>query len=201
MKKTLSPAADRVFLEPDILRPLSWEELFRNPEQVILDLGAGDGGFTLAYARQRPAAGVLAVERLLGRARKIARRAARPGEETPNVRVLRLESAYVLERLCPPASVDEIHLLFPDPWPKRRHHERRTLQLPFLAAAARVLKPGGLFRFVTDDPPYAEHGREVCAAAPGYAPGASDWDFPQTDFEAAFRAEGKPIHTVLLRKA
>ena len=190
-------AASSSLIVPDILRPLRWEEVFgpeRGGQPVALDLGAGDGGFALAYARQRPELNVLAVERLMGRARKIARRGQR--QELRNLRALRLESGYVVERLCAPASVDEIHLLFPDPWPKRRHWERRIVQPAFLAAAARALKPQGLFRLVTDHADYFAHSLDVFAAAPFFArgPDSAVGSYPMTDFETGFRAEGKEVH-------
>ena len=192
-------------LSLNILEPLRWEAIF-SPERaanlVALDLGAGDGGFALAYAKLRPELNILAVERLLGRARKIARKADRNG--LPNLRALRLETAYVVERLCPPASIDEMHLLFPDPWPKRRHWERRILQVPFLETAARALKPGGVFRFVTDHVDYFAHGLEVFAAPSSCEQfervEGEPFPYPHTDFESGFRAEGKPINGGVWRR-
>ena len=196
---TASPAPLPALLPVNILDPLDWAAVFGNAHPVALDLGAGDGGFAAAYAALRPELNILAVERLLGRVRKIARKAQR--RELGNLRVLRLETGYVVERLCPPASVDEMHLLFPDPWPKRRHWGRRMFQAPFLEVAARALKPGGKFRFVTDHPEYAAHAREVVPLVLGtYEEIADDFPYPQTDFEAQFRTEGKAIHSVVLRK-
>jgi len=196
---TISPAPFAL-LPPNILEVLRWEEIFGNAHPVALDLGAGDGGFALAYAEARPDLNLVAVERLLGRVRKIARRAER--RELRNLRVLRLESSYVLERLCPPGSVSEIHLLFPDPWPKRRHWDRRLLQVPFLELAARALRPGGAFRFVTDHAAYFEHGLEVFAQSPQFVRDDAEpaVPYPCTDFERGFRAEGKPIQGGVWRK-
>jgi tRNA (guanine-N7-)-methyltransferase len=186
-------------LPVNILDPLDWGAVFGNGNPVALDLGAGDGGFAAAYAKLCPELNVLAVERLLGRVRKIARKAQR--QELANLRVLRLESGYVVDRLCPPGSVNEMHLLFPDPWPKRRHWGRRLFQVPFLEIAARALKPGGKFRFVTDHPDYAAHAREVVPlVAATYEEIADEFPYPHTDFEAGFRAEGKAIHSVILRR-
>ena len=196
-----SPApAPFALLPPNILEVLRWEAIFGNSHPVALDLGAGDGGFALAYARARPDLNLVAVERLLGRVRKIARRAERG--ELRNLRVLRLESSYVVERLCAPGSVSEIHLLFPDPWPKRRHWERRLLQVPFLQLAAQALRPGGAFRFVTDYAEYFQHGLEVFAQSPQFIRVEEDpaLPYPPTDFERGFRAEGKPIHGGVWRK-
>lgn len=199
MTTDASPAPLPALLPPNILDPLDWAAIYGNRNPVALDLGAGDGGFAAAYAALRPDLNILAVERLLGRVRKIAKKAQR--RELANLRVLRLETAYVVERLCPPGSVDEMHLLFADPWPKRRHWERRMFQAPFLEIAARALKPGGKFRFVTDHPGYAEHALEVVPLVLGtYEEIQDDFPYPHTDFEAQFRAEGKPIHSIILRR-
>src|SRR5271156_4024800 len=87
----------------DICARIDWRELFGNDHPVELDLGAGDGGFALAYAGQRPEINLLAVERLLGRVRKIEKRAARAGLN--NLRVLRLEFGYTVRFLLPSGSI------------------------------------------------------------------------------------------------
>jgi len=124
----------------DICRRLDWRALFGNDRPVELDLGAGDGGFALAYAQQHPDTNLLAVERLLGRVRKIEKRAARA--KLANVRVLRLEFGYTVRYLLPPESVSIAHIMFPDPWPKRRHWPRRLMQPDFVRDLAAALQPG-----------------------------------------------------------
>src|SRR5271170_5893614 len=131
----------------DICQRLDWRELFGNDHPVELDLGAGAGGFALAYARQYPEINLLAGERLLGRVRKIEKRAARAGLD--NLRVLRLESGYTVRYLLPSESVSIAHILFPDPWPKRRHWPRRLVQAGFVRDLAAALRPGGELRFTT----------------------------------------------------
>src|SRR5271168_3085096 len=96
----------------DICRRFDWRELFGNERPIELDLGAGDGGFALAYAKQHPEINLLAVERLLGRVRKIEKRAARVG--LANLRVLRLEFGYFVKYILPPDSVSVAHIMFPD---------------------------------------------------------------------------------------
>lgn len=171
------------------------------PRHVEVDLGAGDGGFVVERARRHPECDFLAVERLLGRVRKIARRATRAG--LGNVRVLRIEASYAAEWLLPPGSVDAITVLFPDPWPKRRHHKNRLVQAEFLDACARALKPGGWLGLKTDDAPYFVHIREVAAAnrllVPWEEARAEELLPETTDFERDFLREGKPIHFLALR--
>ena len=74
-----------------------------------------------------------------------------------NVRVICEDAVQVLQRRVPDASLDEVLLYFPDPWPKKRHHKRRIVQPAFVELVARKLKPGGVLRMATDWQPYAEH--------------------------------------------
>ncbi|MCX6934889.1 MAG: tRNA (guanosine(46)-N7)-methyltransferase TrmB, partial [Verrucomicrobia bacterium] len=97
-----------------------WGEVFGRTAPLEVYLGAGDGVYAEARAQREPERDFVAVERLLGRATKIAKKAVRNG--LTNLRVLRLESWYFIKNLCPPGSLDAITLRYPDPWPKRRHH-------------------------------------------------------------------------------
>src|SRR5204863_9950580 len=83
-----------------------------------------------------------------GRLQSAGGRAARQG--VTNVRVLRVETSYAVEYLLPPGSASVIHLLFPDPWPKKRHERRRIVTKDFLAAVQRLLVPAGCLRIATD---------------------------------------------------
>lgn len=178
----------------DICQRLDWREIFGNERRVEVDLGAGDGGFALAYAGQHPEVNLLAVERLLGRARKIEKRAARGKLE--NLRVLRLEFGYTVRYLLPPETVSIAHILFPDPWPKRRHWPRRLMQPGFVRDLAVALRPGGELRFTTDHAPYFETAQEAVAEAAALKR-AEEWDWPadpKTDFQQTFDAEGRATY-------
>ncbi len=178
-------------LVTDICRRFDWREIFGNEQSIELDLGAGDGGFAIAYAQQHPEINLLAVERLLGRVRKIEKRAARVG--LANLRVLRLEFGYTVRYLLPPASVSVAHVMFPDPWPKRRHWDRRLVQPAFVRDVAAALRPGGEFRFTTDHADYFETAQAAVAEA-GVLERAPEWDWsrdPKTDFQQSFEAEGR----------
>ena len=169
-----------------------------------IDVGSGDGAFLLALARLHPERNFLGIERLLGRVRKTCRRAARLG--LSNVRMLRIESSYAVRRLLPQNSVARFHILFPDPWPKRRHWPRRLIQSDFLDAVSDALATGGELRIKTDDAPYFQHIRAVLKTRSDFRemPWPDETDaaenYPQTAFERGFVARGLPIHRVRLVK-
>jgi len=161
---------------------------------VELDLGAGDGIYVEARARREPDRDFVAVERLLGRATKIAKKAVRGG--LGNLRVLRLESAYFLKNLCAAGSVDVITLRYPDPWPKRRHHGNRILTRDFAADAARASRRGGRFQLTTDDREYFEWACREVEAGPGWRADLewSGQDEPTSEFEDKFKEEGRAVY-------
>jgi tRNA (guanine-N7-)-methyltransferase len=106
----------------------------------------------------------------------------------------------------PDASLGRVFILFPDPWPKTRHHKRRFIQTETLDTFARVLKPGSELRFASDDAPYVEWTLERLMAHPAFewtARGPSDWltrpeDWPPTRYEAK-ALHGKPAYLRFLR--
>jgi tRNA (guanine-N7-)-methyltransferase len=183
-----------------ILEPYDWGEVFPGQGPVEIELGAGDGGYILEWARRNPGTRFVAVERLLGRARKIVKRTQAEG--LANLKTLRLESAYTVRWLFPPGGARCAHILFPDPWPKKRHHKRRLIQLPFLEDLRRMLEPGGEARFVTDHAEYFQWAGEVWASAPGWT-AAPLWEWgedPLTDFQKVFPAEGRGVHRMRWRR-
>ena len=171
--------------------PYVWPEVFGRTAPLELDLGAGDGVYVEARARREPGRNFVAVERLLGRATKIAKKAQRG--KLSNLRVLRLESAYFLRNLCPPGSVDVVTLRYPDPWPKRRHHGNRILTRDFAADAARACRKGGRLQLTTDDREYFEWACREVEGCPDWKPDAG-WagvEEPTSEFEEKFKQEGR----------
>ncbi len=189
------------FMPQDYFARLSPDEIFSNDAPLEVDLGCGDGSFLIAMAQNYKARNFLGVERLLGRVKKVARKANRGGLE--NCKVLRLESKYTLEYLFPESSIDRLHLLCPDPWPKARHHRRRLVQQDFLECLYQVLKPGGEFCFKTDHPEYFEWVSDEMATFKKFLP--MEWNddsffYPKTDFQIQWEAEGKSMHQLRYMK-
>jgi tRNA (guanine-N7-)-methyltransferase len=185
------------FIPPDYFRKLEKPEVFpRQPRPLEIDLGCGDGSFPAAMAGHHPERDFLGIERLLGRARKAYRKACKADLE--NLKILRLEISYALDWLLPDSCASRIHLLFPDPWPKKKHHKRRLVTHDFCAAIRRVLEPGGEFLFKTDDEEYFEESMSVLVNEDSLQqlPWEEDaFFYPQTDFERRWLGQGKPIQS------
>ncbi|MDB4502026.1 tRNA (guanosine(46)-N7)-methyltransferase TrmB [Akkermansiaceae bacterium] len=199
--KFVRPAEPNELVPKDYFSEIQPRDYFSTDAPLEIDLGCGDGKFTFEMAEHHPDRNFLAVERLLGRVRKVCR-----GAETrrlDNVRVLRLESLYTLEWLLPESCVDRLHLLCPDPWPKAKHHRRRLFQKPFLDALVRVLKPGGELLFKTDHDEYFEWSEEHLTEYSGLE--RLEWPddaffYPKTDFQLQWEAEGKRLQGLRARK-
>lgn len=180
----------------DFFRELTPEEMFPQAGHPLeVDLGCGDGSFLLAMAQHFPERNFLGVERLAGRVGKVERRIRRLGLK--NARILRLESAYTVGWLLPAASVSRLHLLCPDPWPKKKHHRRRLVVDPeFHGGLKRVLLPGGEFLHKTDNEEYFQVATETFDALPYFH--RIEWPedaffYPKTDFEHYWLSLGRSI--------
>ena len=179
--------------------PATWLEEARHDGPVALDVGVGDGAATRAWARARPELLVVAVE--LHRPGLAKLLVALDEEALGNVRVIEADAVELLAR-CEPATVAAIRLLFPDPWPKRRHVARRMVDRSFAAAAASALAPGGELHLATDWDDYAEHARTMVAAEPRLAPERPERriDRPVTAYEARGMAAGRAITDLVWRR-
>jgi tRNA (guanine-N7-)-methyltransferase len=186
------------YVPKSLTTTLVFDKIFSRIAPVEIDLGCGDGTFLTALARENQAHNFLGIERLLGRVRSVCRKVARL--ELKNARVLRMESTYAVANLLPAGSVTASHLLFPDPWPKRRHHRRRAFTREFLLAIHRALIAGGLFHVATDHADYFRQIERVIAATDFFAISNEQNDFPSSSFEQKYVARGLSIHRLLLRK-
>jgi tRNA (guanine-N7-)-methyltransferase len=196
MRTPPAPGAERIELIPDdYFRLLRREEVFPDTSRPLeLDVGCGDGTFLMEMAAHFPDRDFLGIERLGGRVNAIRRKIAR--RSLTNVRVLCLESSYTLGWLLPDNCASRLHLLFPDPWPKKKHARRRFIQEENLAALHRVLAPGGELLFKTDHASYFTEACEAMDASPFFrrAPWPSVEEFyPLTDFEQLWLSQGCAI--------
>ncbi len=193
-------------IEPgSLIDRLDLGKIFGRNAPLHVDFGCGDGSFLCALAQRMPEKNFLGIERLLGRIRLAARKAARLG----NVRLMRMESSYAVRYLLPAGSVETFYLLFPDPWPKRRHWRRRIVTGDFLRAVSDALVGNGSFLIATDHLDYFEQITETARGNLDFAitepmlatsVGVASVDLPVTKFERKFREHGTPIHWLELRK-
>jgi tRNA (guanine-N7-)-methyltransferase len=181
-----------------IVEQLNFSHVFGREAPVEIDIGCGDGAFIVEMAKRYPDRDFLGTERLLGRVRKSCRRALNAGLQ--NVRVLQLESLYTTRYLLPPGSISVFHVLFADPWPKRKHQRRRLINPPFLDAARTALTSEGVLNIVTDHRDYAAYIREVISGRSDFVeiPHPPDLEYPMTDFEKRFREQNLPIYRIRL---
>jgi tRNA (guanine-N7-)-methyltransferase len=182
---------------------LDFAAVFGRRAPVVLEIGSGMGETTAAIAAMRPDTDFIAVEVHAPGVGSLLNRIAAAG--LANVRVIRHDAREVLERMIPDASLAGIHLFFPDPWPKKRHHKRRLVQPAFAALAARKLAPGGYLHAATDWADYAEWMLQVLSAEPllentvtGFAPRPA-WR-PPTKFEARGVRLGHEVRDLLFRR-
>ncbi len=170
-------------LPDDWIHPLALENYFGRAAPLEVDVGCGKGRFLLARAAAHPETAFLGLDRMLRRIRKVDNKARRLG--LANIRLLRMEAFYAVSCLLPAASVSVYYLFFPDPWPKKRHHDHRLFNPRFIEALHRTLVPGGVLHFATDHLPYFEEVRAILAGdarfeeVPPYEPPEEE----RTDFE------------------
>jgi tRNA (guanine-N7-)-methyltransferase len=176
--------------------PLQWSELFGRDTVTDVEIGSGKGRFLLEWAAARPERNMLAVERAGKYHRLCCERAARRG--LANVRLIRTTAEDLLFRLLSQSAVATLFTLFPDPWPKKKHHKRRLFTRKTVDAMTAVLEPGGRLLVKSDHVGYAEVIREVLDAAPGLRWIDAERAFaglPISGFERKYLDQGRPIYT------
>ncbi len=174
---------------------LDFAEIFGNHNRVVLEIGSGKGRFLIASATEQPDVNFVGIERSLHYYRIIRDRVSK--RKLPYALLINHDAYLVLQKMFPDKSVSEIHVYFPDPWPRRREQKRRIMRAEALAEMRRVLTDSGFGIYVTDHREYFE------AAAPLLAQffrvetriPAPD-EPPRTNYEAKYRAEGREIYEV-----
>ena len=139
--------------------PLNPRDIFGRTAPLVLEIGSGMGETTAEIAQQNPAIDFIAIEVHGPGVGSLLKKIDALGLQ--NLRIIRHDAAEVLEDMIPDGLLAGIHLFFPDPWPKKRHHKRRLVQPAFAALAARKLAPGGYIHAATDWPEYAAQIDEV----------------------------------------
>jgi tRNA (guanine-N7-)-methyltransferase len=177
-------------------------DLFGRDAPRVVEVGFGNGDAMLALAEAHPDWDFLGIEvHPPGIGRLLNGLSARGLE---HVRVVRGDAVAVLEGRIPEGSIDRLHVWFPDPWPKKRHHKRRLVQPDFVALIARALRPGGCVHLATDWEDYAFQMLEVLEAEPRLTNAAGPGRFadgpgerPVTRFEQRGRRLGHPVWDLL----
>ena len=180
-------------------RPLDFSQVFAREAPLVLEIGSGMGETTAAIAEAHPETDFIAVEvhgpgvgSLLNRIEQ---------HELSNVRVIRHDAVDVLQRMVSDGALAAVHLFFPDPWPKKRHHKRRLVQPEFAALAARKLAPGGVLHAATDWQDYASHMQEVFSREPLLERASVGFvERPGTKFETRGVRLGHPIVDLYFRR-
>jgi len=184
---------------------VAWETVFGRRAPLVVEVGFGNGQFLADMARNRPGTDFVGIE-LYGKGiEKLVRRLER--EDIGNVRIVKGEALAVLRARFGPGEVAEVHLNFPDPWPKKRHHKRRLVGPALPVALFACLPPGGQVRLATDDACYALQMKDVFEAHPGFANVAGPHRFgdPEpgriaTKYERKFGALGHAIRHLHFRR-
>ena len=148
----MSQSWDRYAIE--IKSELILNQIFPEKTKVIMEIGSGMGEATAQIAKANPEVGYVAVE--MHSPGLAALLILINQMELENIKLIREDATYLLANHIPDNSIDGIHLLFPDPWPKNRQHKRRMVQSEFIEMVGRKLKPGGFIHIATDWQPYAD---------------------------------------------
>ena len=174
-------------------RPIVWAELFGNDHSVELEIGMGKGTFLTDQAKARPETNFFGLEWARWFWRYASDRLRR--NNCNNARTARAEAGYFLKEFVPDGSLEVVHIYFPDPWPKKRHHKRRLIQKGFLEQIERVLKPAGRLQVVTDHQDYFQQIQEVVR---GSRLKEMEYAVSEvgTNFERKYRREGRPFYSI-----
>jgi tRNA (guanine-N7-)-methyltransferase len=179
---------------------LDFKAVFGRTAPVVLEIGSGMGETTAAIAQAHPDNDYIAIEVHGPGVGSLLKKIDALG--LTNLRVIRHDAVDVLQTMIADASLAGIHLFFPDPWPKKRHHKRRLVQAPFAELAARKLAPGAYLHAATDWPEYATQIDEVFSSSSLFQKDLQEKKTrPTTKFERRGIGLGHPVRDLLfLRK-
>ena len=177
-------------------KPIEWRDVFGNSHPVEIEVGFGKGLFLCSECRRRPDTNFLGIEierkYVLFTARRLAR------SQANNVRLACTDARWLLRERIAAGSVAAVHIYFPDPWWKKRHHKRRLFTPEFAEQCARVLKPGGRLHFASDVADYFAESDEMLKRLGAFTALAWPLDGDAADyltnFERKYRQEGRAIY-------
>jgi tRNA (guanine-N7-)-methyltransferase len=192
------------YLIPFANNEMNFAGIFGNDKAVIAEIRFGMGIATAAIASNNPGKNYLGIEVHRPGIGKLLWEIERGS--LANIRIIEHDAVEVFERMIPPCSLEGIHLFFPDPWPKKRHHKRRLVKRPFTDTLAARLKPQGYLYMVTDWEDYALWALDELAATnglvnscEGFAP-AQEWR-PRTSFEQKGLAKNHTVRELFFYKS
>lgn len=178
--------------------PIVPRELFGNDHRVVLEIGSGKGRFLVHSALANPAINYLGIEKSLHYYRVIEEKIRK--RLLPNAKIINYDAVVVLQKLLEPESVDEIHIYFPDPWPRPRERKRRLIREEVLHALARVMKQDGVGYYVTDHREYFEKAAVEIERAFDAVIERDIKVPPRTNYEEKYQIEGRPIYQATFRR-
>jgi tRNA (guanine-N7-)-methyltransferase len=183
--------------------PVNFASFFDNPVQPVnIEIGSGSGTTLIHLAQVNPNANFVGIEWALPFYRHCADRLRR--NNIPNAKMLRTDAKFLfMSGRVAPESLASCHIYFPDPWPKKRHHKRRTVDVQFCQALARTIIPGGKVYIASDHQEYYEQMESSLRSVPEFT--ACEYDSPAgidvvSNFEAKFVKEGRSIYRFAVKK-
>lgn len=190
---SMSEALDRVAIDPRMtgLEPLDFGSEFGNAHPVILEIGSGKGRFLLDTAREHGEWNFVGIEKSLHYHRVTARRLEKAG--LTNARIINHDAFPVLQKMIPAESISEVHIYFPDPWPRPRERKRRMIREDVVRELDRVMKRGARGLFVTDHSEYFEKALPVLEEMFDVVHRMASDHPPRTNYEAKYREQGRKI--------
>jgi tRNA (guanine-N7-)-methyltransferase len=181
--------------EPHELYP-DWERDFGRAAPLELEIGPGRGAFALDHAARHPEIDLVAIESRRSDCELIRARAERRGLH--NLTVLQGDARLLIPRLFSPGSLAAVHVQFPDPWWKKRHHKRRMIDTELAAQLRRLLAPGGIVDFRTDVEAYAREGVQTWLEA-GFAQLPDEPPEVLSTRERRYAVSGQPVFRARFR--
>ena len=180
------------FLLPYQTERLDVNAAFGRSASLILEIGFGMGDATAHIAQVRPGDNFLCCEVHEPGVGALLKRCGE--NDIGNIRIVQHDAVEVMDHMLGPDSLDGVHIFFPDPWHKSRHHKRRLIQSPFVQRLAQHIKPGGYLHLATDWAPYAEQMMTVLSAEPLLVNTAGAGQFaPQPDYRPLTKFENRGL--------